>query len=112
MDPFLSVLQPTRFAYVNPNDISGVTISRSGEGLSRMGGRGGAGAVYITTERGEFGGTHVDFSASHCCLSGDYSVPHMGSSAFRASLRSYSLANGMTDSEPSNSHLFNSSLPP
>ncbi|HEY9561079.1 MAG TPA: SusC/RagA family TonB-linked outer membrane protein [Anseongella sp.] len=111
MDPFLSVLQPTRFAYVNPNDISGITISRSGEGLSRMGGRGGAGAVYITTERGEFGGTHVDFSASHGWLSADYSVPHMGSSAFRDYLRSYMSENGVPDSELNTSPLFNSSLP-
>lgn len=111
MDPFLSVLQPTRFAYVNPHDIRDITIARRGETLSHIGGRGGSGAVYITTDRGEFGGTRVDFSASYGRFMADYSIPRMGADRFRDYLRSYMRENGVPESELENSPLFNSSLP-
>src|SRR5690606_28137750 len=56
---FLSIYEPTRFNFVNPHDIGSIYIANSGEELSQIGGRGANGAIYLTTERGEFGGTHI-----------------------------------------------------
>lgn len=111
LNPFLSVYEPTRFGFVNPNDIREVVIARNGKALSGIGGRGANGAVYLVTDRGAFGGTRVDFTASHGFLTGDYSAGRMGAGEFKDYLRDYMIENGTSEEELSQNPLFDHSLP-
>ncbi len=46
--------------------------------LSALGGRGANGAIYLSTDRGEFGGTKIEFTANTGFLRADYDVNRMG----------------------------------
>ncbi|HMI04581.1 MAG TPA: TonB-dependent receptor plug domain-containing protein, partial [Pedobacter sp.] len=96
---FLSVHQPNRFSFVNPNDIEEVRVIREGSKLSEIGGRGANGAIFIETERGELGGTKIDFSAKSGVLQSDFSLDRMDAGQFKSYLRNYYLENGSTETE-------------
>lgn len=94
---FLSNYEPSRFHFVNPNDIKRISVLCAGKGLSSLGGRGGNGAIYIETDRGTLGGTQIDFSARFGMLTSDYNVDNMNASEFKYYLRNYFLENGWRD---------------
>lgn len=111
MASFLSSYEPTRFGFVNPNDIADAYIAREGAELSAAGGRGSNGAIYLSTDRGAFGGTRVDFSATYGILSADYAIDHMGAAQFKDYLRSYMRENGTPEEELNAHPIFDPSLP-
>lgn len=86
---FLSNYQPSRFSFVNPNDIKDIRILKEGRELSEIGGRGANGAVYIQTDRGELGGTKIDFTAKFGVLQSDFEVSKMDAGQFKSYLRSF-----------------------
>ncbi|SMC98241.1 TonB-linked outer membrane protein, SusC/RagA family [Pedobacter africanus] len=103
---FLSIYQPSRFSFINPNDISSVKVAKEGVDLSENGGRGTNGAIYIDTDRGELGGTKIDFSAKFGLLTGTYDVNRMGAEQFKNYLRNYLLENDHTDAEVNQNPVF------
>lgn len=94
---FLSNHQPARFSFVNPNDIKEVRILKEGAELSEIGGRGANGAVYIKTDRGELGGTKIEFAAKFGSLPSDINISRMGAVDFKSYLRNYLKENGSTE---------------
>lgn len=108
---FLSVFQPSRFNFINPYDIKDIQTLTGGKDLSETGGRGSNGAVYIETDRGELGGTKIDFSAKFGLQNAGYSIDRMSGNQFRSYLRDFMLANGSTESEVSLNPVFDPSNP-
>ena len=108
---FLSVYEPSRFNFINPNDIRDIQVSKEGYELSMLGGRGSNGAISIVTDRGELGGTKIDFSARFGILTTGYDVDRMGASQFKNYLRQYMAENGATEQELNQNPLFDASLP-
>jgi TonB-linked SusC/RagA family outer membrane protein len=106
---FLSNHQPSRFSFVNPNDIKEVRVLKEGAELSEIGGRGTNGAVYIQTDRGELGGTKIDFTAKFGVLRSDFNVSRMGAGEFKSYLRNYMLENGSTEAAVNQNPVFNPS---
>jgi len=109
---FLSVFEPSRFNFINPHDMGTVRVVSRGKELSEIGGRGANGAIYITTERGEFGGTQIDFTANYGVSHADYTIDRMGADAFRSYLKDIMRANGTSDAELDANPIFDPSLPP
>lgn len=108
---FLSIHQPNRFGFLNPNDIQNITILKEGAELTEIGGRGSNGAIYIQTERGELGGTKIDFSAKFGYLKSDFSLDRMNAGQFKNYLRNYYLENGATATEVDQNPIFNPGNP-
>lgn len=108
---FLSLHQPNRFSFVNPNDIEEVKVIREGSKLSEIGGRGANGAIFVETERGELGGTKIDFSARFGVLQSDFSLARMNAAQFKSYLRSYYLENGSSETEISQNPVFDPAQP-
>ncbi len=108
---FLSVFQPSRFNFINPYDIRDIKVAKEGRELSEIGGRGANGAIYIETDRGELGGTKIDFSAKFGVSSADYNIGHMGASQFKNYLRNYLLENGSTQTELDQHPIFDANSP-
>jgi len=108
---FLSIHQPNRFGFVNPNDINEVKILSEGSALAEIGGRGANGAIYIQTNRGELGGTKIDFSTKFGLLNSNFDVDRMNAGQFKSYLRSYYLENGSTETEVNQNPIFNASNP-
>ncbi|MFC3196845.1 SusC/RagA family TonB-linked outer membrane protein [Parapedobacter deserti] len=108
---FLSTFEPTRFSFINPHDIGEMYVATDGMALSQIGGRGANGAIYITTERGEFGGTQIDFTANYGVSAAGYQIDRMGADHFRRYLWSYMGENGATDQELAANPLFDTALP-
>ncbi len=111
LPPFLSVYEPTRFGFVNPNDIDRIHVAAAAMDLSEVGGRGTNGAIYLTTKRGEFGGTKIDFKANYGISSNVHKVERMDAGAFRSYLRDIMKENNYSDEEIQANPVFNSSLP-
>ena len=108
---FLSTFEPTRFSFVNPHDIGDIYIANGGMELAEIGGRGSNGAIYITTERGEFGGTQIDFTANYGVSPAQYRVSRMGADDFKRYLWAYMGENGASEQELVNNPLFDTALP-
>ncbi len=108
---FLSVFEPSRFSFINPHDIGTIYVANGGEELSRIGGRGANGAIYITTERGEFGGTQIDFTANYGLSNAGYQVNRMGAGGFKRYLWEYMGENGATDAELASNPIFDPEMP-
>ncbi|WP_187290738.1 SusC/RagA family TonB-linked outer membrane protein [Pedobacter heparinus] len=108
---FLSVYQPSRFSFINPNDIKSVKLAKEGIDVSANGGRGANGAIYIETDRGELGGTKIDFSAKFGLLTANYNVNRMGAGQFKNYLRNYFLENGSTATEVNQHPVFDPANP-
>lgn len=108
---FLSNYQPSRFSFVNTNDIKSIRVAKEGEELSRTGGRGSNGAIYIETDRGELGGTKIDFSAKFGVMTDDYDINRMGAGQFKNYLRNYLLENGSSETEASQNPVFDPGKP-
>lgn len=111
MPSFLSVFQPSRFNFVNPYDIREIKVVKEGKELSEIGGRGSNGAIYIETDRGELGGTKIDFSAKFGVSSADYNIERMGAGQFKNYLRNYLLENGSTQADLDQNPIFDASSP-
>ncbi len=94
---FLSNYEPSRFHFINPNDVKSVSVLRNGNELSFLGGRGSNGALHVETDRGTLGGTQIDFSARFGVLTSNYNVDNMNASEFKYYLRGYYLENGWRD---------------
>jgi hypothetical protein len=107
----LSIYQPSRFSFVNTNDIKTIKVAKEGMELSTHGGRGTNGAIYIETDRGELGGTKIDFSAKFGLLKANYDVKRMGADEFKDYLRNYFLENGSSEVEASQHPIFDTSKP-
>lgn len=107
---FLSVYQSSRFNFLNPHDIKSIEVRTEGFSLSEIGGRGANGAVYIETDRGELGGTKIDFSAKFGVQTADYNIARMGPNKFKNYLRSYYLENGASESEVNQYPVFDPTL--
>ncbi|GAB3024167.1 TonB-dependent receptor [Niabella terrae] len=108
---FLSTYEPTRFGYLNLNDIDKTIVIREAADLAALGGRGANGAIYLETERGEFGGTKIDVTANTGFMRAKYNINHMDASGFRNYLGQYLAENGATESELNNNPLLHSSNP-
>ncbi|TYR37322.1 SusC/RagA family TonB-linked outer membrane protein [Sphingobacterium phlebotomi] len=108
---FLSVFQPSRFNFINPYDIRDIKVVKEGKELSEIGGRGANGAIYIETDRGELGGTKIDFSAKFGVASADYNIDRMDASQFKNYLGNYLLENGSTQEELDQNPIFDTSSP-
>lgn len=108
---FLSVFQPSRFNFINPYDIRDIKVVKEGKELSEIGGRGANGAIYIETDRGELGGTKIDFSAKFGVASADYNIGRMGASQFKNYLGNYLLENGSTQAELDQNPIFDANSP-
>lgn len=111
LSSFLSTYEPSRFGFINPNDIRAIDISKQGNELSVLGGRGSNGAVFIETDRGELGGTKIDLSVRFGWMTADYDVDRMGASQFKNYLRNYLLENGSSENELNSNPVFDPSLP-
>ncbi|MCH5599823.1 SusC/RagA family TonB-linked outer membrane protein [Niabella ginsengisoli] len=107
---FLSVYEPTKFGFLNTNDIKSINIIKDANDLSALGGRGSNGAIFLTTDRGEFGGTKIEFTASTGFMRANYNVNHMGASEFKNYLGEYLRENGASNDEVANNPIFNTSL--
>jgi len=103
---FLSIYEPTRFNFINPHDIGSIYIANSGEELSQIGGRGANGAIYLITERGEFGGTHIDFTANYGISSANYQANRMDAGGFKQYLWEIMKENGASDAELASNPIF------
>jgi TonB-linked SusC/RagA family outer membrane protein len=103
---FLSIYQPSRFSFVNTNDIKSIRVAKEGEALSRIGGRGANGAIYIETDRGELGGTKIDFSAKFGFMTADYDINRMDAGQFKNYLRNYLLENGSSQTDVAQNPVF------
>jgi len=99
LSPFLSNYEPTRFGFLNVNDIRSVTVLKEAKDLSALGGRGANGAIYLSTDRGEFGGTKIEFTANTGFLRADYDVNRMGADQFKTYLAAYMKENGASDGD-------------
>ncbi|MEC3878981.1 SusC/RagA family TonB-linked outer membrane protein [Parapedobacter sp. 10938] len=108
---FLSTFEPTRFSFINPHDIGEIYIANGGMELAEIGGRGANGAVYITTERGEFGGTQIDFTANYGISPARYQISRMGADDFKRYLWAYMAENGTSERELADNPLFDTVLP-
>jgi len=108
---FLSIYEPSRFNFVNPHDIGSIYIANNGEELSQIGGRGANGAIYLTTERGEFGGTHIDFTANYGVSSAHYQANRMDAGGFKQYLWDIMKENGASDAELISNPIFDPALP-
>lgn len=108
---FLSTYEPSRFNFINPNDIRDIQVANGGYELSMLGGRGSNGAISIMTDRGELGGTKIDFSVRFGMLESDYNTERMGAVQFKDYLRRYMAENGATEEELNGNPLFDVSLP-
>ena len=108
---FLSIYEPSRLNFIDPDDVKNISVSREGSDLSFVGGRGSNGAVYIETDRGELGGTKIDFSAKFGLMTADYDINHMGASQFKTYLHSYMLENGASEGELNQNPIFSTTLP-
>ncbi|WP_257669254.1 SusC/RagA family TonB-linked outer membrane protein [Parapedobacter tibetensis] len=108
---FLSVFEPTRFGFINPHDIGAIYIANGGKELSEIGGRGANGAIYLTTDRGEFGGTQIDFTANYGLSDATYQVSRMGADGFKRYLREVMEENGVSSSELASNPIFDPALP-
>lgn len=108
---FLSVFEPTRFSFVNPHDIGAIYVANGGEELAEIGGRGANGAIYITTERGEFGGTQIDFTANYGLSNANYRIDRMGADGFKRYLWEFMRENGASDAELAANPVFDPALP-
>ncbi|SFC52103.1 TonB-linked outer membrane protein, SusC/RagA family [Parapedobacter composti] len=108
---FLSTFEPTRFGFVNPHDIAAIHVAAGGEELAAIGGRGANGAVYVVTERGEFGGTQIDFIANYGVSRAGYRIDRMGADGFKRYLWDYMRENGVPETELAANPLFDAALP-
>lgn len=108
LSSFLSIYEPSRFNFVNTNDIRNIDVLKDGNGLAYLGGRGSNGAIFIETDRGELGGTKIDFSARYGIMSANYDVDRMGASQFKNYLRNYLVENGTSEGELSANPIFES----
>lgn len=108
---FLSIFEPTRFSFINPHDIGAIYVANSGKELSEIGGRGANGAIYITTERGEFGGTQIDFTANYGVSNANYEVQRLGADGFKRYLWEFMRENGASDAELAANPVFDPALP-
>lgn len=94
---FLSTYEPDRLSFLNPYDVASVAVLPSGSSIPLVGGRGANGVLDIRTERGEFGGTKVDFSANYGVHTAQYNVPRMDAGSLKSYLWSRFKEEGMTD---------------
>ncbi|WP_316811832.1 SusC/RagA family TonB-linked outer membrane protein [Pedobacter heparinus] len=108
---FLSIHQPNRFSFVNPNDIDEVKVIKGGADLSEIGGRGANGAIFIETERGELGGTKIDFSAKFGVQQSAIKLERMNAGQFKDYLRNYYLENGSTAAQVNQNPVFDPNQP-
>ncbi|NGM61213.1 SusC/RagA family TonB-linked outer membrane protein [Sphingobacterium sp. SGG-5] len=108
---FLSVFQPSRFNFINPYDIREVKVIKGGKELSEIGGRGANGAIYIETDRGELGGTKIDFSAKFGVANGNYDIARMNANQFKNYIASYMLETGSTQEEVYHNPIFDANSP-
>lgn len=111
LSPFLSNYEPSRFNFINPNDIKNIVVLKRGSDLSFYGGKGANGAIYIETDRGSLGGTQIDFSARFGILTADYNVNNFGANGFKSYLKNYYLENGIQENEVNAKPIFNPNLP-
>ncbi|WP_423127777.1 SusC/RagA family TonB-linked outer membrane protein [Gaoshiqia sp. Z1-71] len=111
LSSFLSIYEPSRFNFINPNDIRSIDILKQGNDLSFLGGRGSDGAVFIETDRGELGGTKIDFSARVGWMTANYDVDRMDASLFKNYLRNYLIENGSSESELNSNPVFDPNTP-
>ncbi|WP_346237059.1 SusC/RagA family TonB-linked outer membrane protein [Niabella insulamsoli] len=109
--PFLSQYESTRFGFLNLNDIKSLAILKNADELSAIGGRGANGAIFLTTDRGEFGGTKIEFTANTGFMRANYDVDRMSAASFKEYLKQYLSENGSTESEIANNPIFDASLP-
>ncbi|MFT4094661.1 MAG: SusC/RagA family TonB-linked outer membrane protein [Niabella sp.] len=107
---FLSVYEPTRFGFLNINDIKSMYVLKDAAAQGLLGGRGANGAVFLATDRGAFGGTKIEFTANAGFLRANYNVDRMGAGQFKNYLQDYMLANGATDNELTDNPVFSSTL--
>ncbi|MBE8721106.1 SusC/RagA family TonB-linked outer membrane protein [Sphingobacterium pedocola] len=83
---FLSTYEPDRLGFLNPYDVTDISVNASGLLIPKVGGRGANGVLDIKTERGEFGGTKVDFSANYGLNNVDYNVPRFDAQSMKSYL--------------------------
>ncbi|MFB5945981.1 SusC/RagA family TonB-linked outer membrane protein [Albibacterium profundi] len=103
---FLSNYDPDRLIFLNPQDIANVHVIGGANDYPILGGRGANGAVYLETERGEFGGTKLDVSVNHGFSQYDYTIPRFGSEALKAYLWERMAADGLSYDERSAHPIF------
>lgn len=108
--PFLSTYEPTRFGFLNTNDIQDIAVINNPEQLALLGGRGANGALYLVTERGELGGTKIDFTARAGYMRNNYKIERMNAQKFKSYLWDYMLENGATEAQLTANPIFDPSI--
>ncbi len=108
---FLSTFEPDRLGFLNPNDINNIQVLSSGFEMPKIGGRGSNGILEIHTERGEFGGTKVDFIANYGLISSNLNVPRLDAQSMKAYLWSRFQEEGMSPAQLDQHPIFSESNP-
>ncbi|MBL1408856.1 SusC/RagA family TonB-linked outer membrane protein [Sphingobacterium faecale] len=103
---FLSTYEPDRLSFLNPYEVAGIGVLPSGVYLPKVGGRGANGVLDIRTERGEFGGTKVDFSANYGINKAGYNIPRLDAGSMKAYLWSRFREEGATDQQLDQNPIF------
>lgn len=103
---FLSTYEPDRMGFLNSQDIMNISIFPSGNGIPNVGGRGANGIIDIDTERGEFGGTKVNFSANYGINNLNYNVSRLDADGMKSYLWSRFAEEGMTPQQLDQNPLF------
>ncbi len=108
---FLATYEPDRLGFLNPYDIAHIGVHTSGVTLPNAGGRGANGILDIRTERGEFGGTKVDFSANYGINTVNYNIPRFDAQGMKAYLWSRFAEEGMSPEQMDQHPVFSSTHP-
>ncbi len=108
---FLSTYEPDRLGFLNPYDVAEVQVRLSGKAIPKVGGRGANGILDIRTERGEFGGTKVDFSANYGINMASYPVPRFDAQSMKSYLWTRFTEEGMSPQELDAHPIFSASSP-
>ena len=106
LTPFVSGLAQSNIGYINPLDVSGVKVLRSGYESSMWGGRASNGIINVTTDKGVFGAASIDFVARVGFTQTDFSYDVMNSTTYRGYLYEYMQLMGKTLKELENNILF------
>ncbi len=80
--------------FINPADIETMEILKDASATAIYGSRAAYGVVLITTKRGKFGDTKIDFSASAGVSNLAKKVDVLSGDEYRAALKKYNLTNG------------------
>lgn len=108
---FASGMIPSNLEFINPLDISGIRVVRSGYEAVMQGGRAGNGLIEIGIEEGQTGTSSIDVIARVGFAQSDYSLDLMNSAEFRPYLYGMMQDAGVSTTELQDNIIFNSAHP-